>query len=65
VKNLGGWLATVVGRACLDMLRSRKARREEPLGKHIVVIEGQQHIADVLVPEVFAGHLLSFLRDQH
>jgi len=32
VENLGGWLTTVVARVCLDMLRSRKARREEPLG---------------------------------
>jgi RNA polymerase sigma-70 factor (ECF subfamily) len=32
VANLGGWLTTVVARVCLDMLRSRKARREEPLG---------------------------------
>ena len=32
VENLGGWLTTVVGRVCLDMLRSRTARREEPLG---------------------------------
>src|SRR5579862_9567669 len=31
VKNLGGWLTTVVARVCLDMLRSRKARREESL----------------------------------
>jgi RNA polymerase sigma factor (sigma-70 family) len=31
VDNLGGWLTTVVGRICLDMLRSRRARREEPL----------------------------------
>jgi RNA polymerase sigma-70 factor (ECF subfamily) len=31
VDNLGGWLTTVVARVCLDMLRSRKARREEPL----------------------------------
>ncbi|MFD7813381.1 sigma-70 family RNA polymerase sigma factor [Streptomyces sp. NPDC059785] len=31
VGNLGGWLTTVVGRVCLDMLRSRKSRREEPL----------------------------------
>ena len=31
VENLGGWLTTVVGRVCLDMLRSRTARREEPL----------------------------------
>jgi RNA polymerase sigma-70 factor (ECF subfamily) len=31
VENLGGWLTTVVARVCLDMLRKRKARREEPL----------------------------------
>src|SRR5829696_3239495 len=31
VENLGGWLTTVVGRVCLDMLRSRRSRREEPL----------------------------------
>ena len=31
VDNLGGWLTTVVARICLDMLRSRKTRREEPL----------------------------------
>ena len=30
VENLGGWLTTVVARVCLDMLRARKARREEP-----------------------------------
>ena len=31
VVNLGGWLTTVVARVCLDMLRSRKSRREDPL----------------------------------
>jgi RNA polymerase sigma-70 factor (ECF subfamily) len=30
IDNLGGWLTTVVARVCLDMLRSRQARREEP-----------------------------------
>jgi RNA polymerase sigma-70 factor (ECF subfamily) len=30
-ENLGGWLTTVVARVCLDMLRSRKSRKEEPL----------------------------------
>ena len=33
VENLGGWLTTVVARVCLDMLRSRASRREEPLGE--------------------------------
>ena len=31
IDNLGGWLTTVVARVCLDMLRSRTARREQPL----------------------------------
>jgi RNA polymerase sigma factor (sigma-70 family) len=35
VDNLGGWLTTVVARVCLDMLRSRKSRREEPIGPHV------------------------------
>jgi RNA polymerase sigma factor (sigma-70 family) len=35
IENLGGWLTTVVGRVCLDQLRSRTARREEPLGVRI------------------------------
>ncbi|HKN93177.1 MAG TPA: RNA polymerase sigma factor SigJ [Thermoleophilaceae bacterium] len=32
VENLGGWLTTVVARVCLDMLRTRRARREEYVG---------------------------------
>jgi RNA polymerase sigma factor (sigma-70 family) len=32
VQNLGGWLTTVVARVCLDMLRARRSRREEPHG---------------------------------
>ncbi|MFL6085259.1 MAG: sigma-70 family RNA polymerase sigma factor, partial [Mycobacterium sp.] len=31
VRNMRGWLTTVVARICLDMLRARSARREEPL----------------------------------
>src|SRR5581483_11241884 len=31
IKNVGAWLTTTVARICLDMLRSRKSRREEPL----------------------------------
>jgi len=34
IENLGGWLTRVVSRVCLDMLRSRKSRREEPLETH-------------------------------
>ena len=32
VENLGGWLTTVVGRVCLDMLRTRRTRREDYVG---------------------------------
>jgi RNA polymerase sigma factor (sigma-70 family) len=35
IENLKAWLTTVVGRVCLDMLRSRKSRREDPLETHI------------------------------
>jgi len=35
VDNLGGWLTTVVSRVCLDMLRSRQSRREEPIGAQV------------------------------
>ncbi|TKA13012.1 sigma-70 family RNA polymerase sigma factor [Actinacidiphila oryziradicis] len=35
VENLGGWLTTVVGRVCLDMLRSRTSRGEESLEVHV------------------------------
>jgi RNA polymerase sigma factor (sigma-70 family) len=35
VENLGGWLTTVVSRVCLDMLRSRRSRREEPIGEQL------------------------------
>ena len=35
VANLGGWLTTVVSRVCLNLLRSRTTRREEPLDPHV------------------------------
>ncbi|AVZ72652.1 RNA polymerase subunit sigma-70 [Streptomyces lunaelactis] len=35
VENLGGWLTTVVGRVCLDMLRTRASRREDPLDVYV------------------------------
>jgi RNA polymerase sigma-70 factor (ECF subfamily) len=33
IENLGGWLTTVASRVSLNMLRSRQARREQPLGR--------------------------------
>jgi RNA polymerase sigma factor (sigma-70 family) len=34
VENLGGWLTTIVARVCLNMLRSRTTRREDPIDAH-------------------------------
>jgi RNA polymerase sigma factor (sigma-70 family) len=42
VENLSGWLTTVVGRVCLDMLRSRRSRREEPLEARESLAEGDE-----------------------
>jgi len=39
--NLGGWLRTAVARICLDMLRSRKLRREEPIDSHAVDVPSE------------------------
>src|SRR5919204_6409473 len=35
IKNLGGWLTTLVARVCLNMLRARRGRREESFGVHV------------------------------
>ena len=35
IDNLRGWLTTVVARVCLDMLRTRTSRREDPLDVHV------------------------------
>jgi len=44
VENLGGWLTTIVARVCLNMLRARSHRREEPLAVRlpdpVVVADG-------------------------
>src|SRR5215470_9050377 len=34
-ENMGGWLTTIVARVCLDLLRSRKSRREDPAGEQL------------------------------
>jgi len=56
VANLGGWLTTVVARVCLDMLRSRRARREDYLGswlpEPVVTIENGPEDEAVLADSV-------------
>ncbi|MFG2818411.1 sigma-70 family RNA polymerase sigma factor [Kitasatospora sp. NPDC048365] len=42
VRNLAAWLTTVVGRVCLDLLRSRTSRREDPL-------EWESHLPDPVI----------------
>lgn len=42
IDNLGGWLTTVVARVCLDMLRSRKAGREESLDESLHDVPGEE-----------------------
>lgn len=49
VENLPGWLTTVVSRVCLDMLRSRKSRREESLEVHLPDLVVSR--ADAIDPE--------------
>ncbi|MBO0880698.1 MAG: sigma-70 family RNA polymerase sigma factor, partial [Mycobacterium sp.] len=35
VDNFGAWLTTIVARVCLNVLRARRSRREEPVGVHV------------------------------
>lgn len=42
VENIRGWLTTVVARVCLDVMRSRKSRREEPMAE-----DGSDPIAEL------------------
>src|SRR5205823_11443374 len=56
VENMGGWLTTVVARVCLDMLRSRRARREDYVGtwlpEPVVTIENGPEDEAVLADSV-------------
>ncbi|MFD4702363.1 sigma-70 family RNA polymerase sigma factor [Streptomyces niveus] len=51
IENLAGWLTTVVGRVCLDMLRSRAARREDPLEERVRLPDPIISGADGVDPE--------------
>jgi RNA polymerase sigma-70 factor, ECF subfamily len=62
VDNLGGWLTTVVGRICLDMLRSRRSRAEQPLEPEAPVpatVPGPEQ--DALLADSVGGALLVVL----
>lgn len=57
IANLGGWLTTVVGRLCLDALRARKARREEPIGHDAEAVPADETVArdETIADAVGAG----------
>lgn len=66
IENLPSWLTTVVARICLDMLRARQARREEPLGPHVpdpIVspVEGGDPEHEVLVADSVGLAMLGVL----
>src|SRR4051794_39545128 len=48
IEDLESWLRTVVSRLCLDMLRTRGSRREEPLGEHAPAQEGPEQEAELV-----------------
>ncbi|MFD7874642.1 RNA polymerase sigma factor SigJ [Streptomyces sp. NPDC059766] len=50
IRNLGGWLTTVIGRVCLDLLRSRAARREQ-----LTETGGTFEALDTFVPDPVVG----------
>src|SRR6476619_123545 len=47
IDNLGGWLTTVVARVCLNMLRARRTRAEEPF---------DDRVPDPIVERLDSGH---------
>ncbi|MEU7578130.1 sigma-70 family RNA polymerase sigma factor [Streptomyces sp. NPDC041068] len=53
VRNLGGWLTTVVGRICLDLLRSRQSRREDSLDA-TAQAAWESHVPDPVVSRLDA-----------
>ena len=62
VDNLGGWLTTVVARICLDMLRARKSRREEPMGPHVPEpVANDEHQRDTEMADSVGAALLVVL----
>jgi RNA polymerase sigma-70 factor, ECF subfamily len=64
IDNLGGWLTTVVARISLDMLRSRRARREDATGDHLpepIVSAGDGPEAEALLADSVGLALLVVL----
>jgi RNA polymerase sigma-70 factor (ECF subfamily) len=66
IENLGGWLTTVVARVCLDMLRSRKTRKEESLQENRLQLQENARSAnpaeEALLADSVGSALLIVLR---
>ena len=52
IDNLRGWLTTVVARVCLDMLRTRASRREDPFDEHAEHGERDVHVPDPIISSI-------------
>ena len=62
INNLRGWLTTVVARICLDMLRARKSRREEPMSPLVPEpVAFDAHAEDVEMADSVGAALLIVL----
>ena len=61
VENLRGWLTTVVARVCLDMLRSRRSRREEPLSGAVDIPSAGDAERDIAFADAIGPALLIVL----
>ena len=61
VDNLTGWLTTVVSRVCLDMLRSRQARREDPAELPVVAAETADPEQEAVMADALGPALLLVL----
>lgn len=66
IDNLGGWLTTVVARVCLDMLRSRKAAREDSLEEILIDLpeEGEGSFEEKLLIADAIGPALLLVLDK-
>jgi RNA polymerase sigma-70 factor (ECF subfamily) len=62
VRNLRGWLTTIVARICLDMLRARRTRREEPLDETPVAPEAVDPEQEAVLADSVGVALLVILQ---
>lgn len=61
INNLTGWLTTVVARICLDMLRSRKSRREDPLPEDLDLVDSDDPAGEVVLTDAVGEAMMAVL----